>query len=77
MGYLSWRIGMTTRELTQIYVELESKRKGARPVDPESVRAQLVIIVDEMHREGLVYVTAQDDDRFLQLSSKGSGKKKT
>jgi len=74
VSYLSWRIGTTTRELTRAFIDLEAKRPGAKRMRAEDVLPQIVSVADEMHKEGLVYVTAQDDDRFIQVAAKGLGR---
>jgi hypothetical protein len=76
VSYLSWRIGTTTRELTRAFIDLEAKNPGTRRMRAEDVLAQIVSVADEMHKEGLVYVTAQDDDRFVQVAAKGLGRSK-
>jgi hypothetical protein len=68
-GKLSWRLGMTTRELAQIYVD-EDRPKAAVRINMDHVRLQFVGIVDEMHGEGLLHATPQDDDRFVTLLPK-------
>jgi type II secretory pathway predicted ATPase ExeA len=76
-SYLSWRTGTTTRELTQLFIELEAKKAGTKKLRAEDVLPQIVSVADEMHKEGLVYVTAQDDDRFVQVAPKGLRGSKT
>ena len=76
VSYLSWRIGTTTRELTRAFIDLEAKKPGTKRMRAEDVLPQIVSVADEMHKEGLVYVTAQDDDRFVQVAAKGLGRSK-
>jgi type II secretory pathway predicted ATPase ExeA len=75
-SYLSWRIGTTARELTRAFIALEAKKPGTKRMRAEEVLPQIVSIADEMHKEGLVYVTAQEDDRFIQVAPKGVGRSK-
>jgi len=76
-SYLSWRTGTTTRELTQLFIELEAKKAGSKKMRAEEVLPQIVSVADEMHKEGLIYVTAQEDDRFVQVAPKGLRRSKT
>lgn len=61
MAELSWRMGLTTREVTTIFLQREK-------VDGDSFDFMWVFIknvAQAMHAQGLIHATAQDDDFFL------------
>jgi hypothetical protein len=58
-GFLSWRMGASAAEVA---------RKAAQDHQIQEVGPllqQVISVADEMHREGVIRVSAQDDDRYL------------
>jgi hypothetical protein len=60
MAELSWRMGLTTRELTDIFIQREKL-----PVSCDVVWEQIKSVAAALHGDGLIHATAQDDDLFL------------
>ncbi|WP_437305944.1 hypothetical protein [Sorangium sp. So ce388] len=66
MAELSWRLGMMTKELAQIFA---SRKKLSERRFPE-VWAHIKKTAQALHDEGHVHATATDDDLFVQLRGK-------
>lgn len=60
---LHWRLGMTGSEMTEILIARESlDRKILAELKP-----RVIEVARQMHGEGHLFVTAQDDDVFIQF----------
>lgn len=60
---LHWRLGMTGREMTEILIARESLDRGIFA----QLRPRVIDVARQMHSEGHLFVTAQDDDVFVQF----------
>lgn len=61
---LSWRLGLTTREIARLVIDTEPLLKDGFEDLHKQIRAE----AGKMHEERLIYATAQDDAMFLQLA---------
>ncbi|HEY5955437.1 MAG TPA: AAA family ATPase, partial [Polyangiaceae bacterium] len=60
---LHWRLGMTGSEMTEILIARESLDRGIFT----ELRPRVIDVARQMHGEGHLFVTAQDDDVFVQF----------
>lgn len=65
MAQLSWRLGLTTLEVAQSY--MQNKRGEIPNTTSEQLHNQIVGVAHRLHAEKLLHATAQDDTLFLQL----------
>ncbi|MEJ7637036.1 MAG: hypothetical protein WKF75_03350 [Singulisphaera sp.] len=62
MAQLSWRLGMSAREVTGGYIDTPPAMK----IPFDEAFAQVKCIANQMHIDGLIHATPNEDDLFLQ-----------
>ena len=63
-GELAMALSMTAREMATIIVARTSQNDEVFP----RIWTMVKVVAEQMHRENLLFVTAQDDDLYLQLA---------
>jgi len=63
MAQLAWMMGSTTKAITKSYIGVLKTSN----ITHEIAWPQVKVIAEQMHAEGLIHATPQDDDLFLLL----------